>query len=49
MTLALHTLIVLALIGAAVALTITGHDAAPAWSALGAYALGAGVQTTKGP
>jgi hypothetical protein len=39
-----HTIVVVALIGAAVALTITGHDGTPAWAAIGGYAGGAGVQ-----
>lgn len=45
-----HTLIAVALIAAAVTLTVTGNDATPAWAALGAYVAGAGVQrVTSGP
>lgn len=48
MTAVLHTVIALALIGAAVALSVTGHDGTPAWAALGGYAGGAGVQKAAG-
>ena len=48
MSAVLHTVVVLALVGAAVALTVTGHDGTPAWAALGAYAAGAGVQKAAG-
>lgn len=43
-----HTVVVLALIGAAVGLSVTGHDATPAWAALGGYAGGAAVQAGVG-
>lgn len=39
-----HTVVLLALIAAAVTLTATGHDGTPAWAALGAYGAGAGIQ-----
>lgn len=40
----LHTVVIVVLIAAAVTLTLTGNDAAPAWAALVAYGVGAGAQ-----
>lgn len=48
MAAALHTVLSVALVGAAVALTVTGHDGTPAWAAFGAYIGGATVQTVAG-
>lgn len=44
MTTVAHTVVALALIAAAVVLSVTGHDGTPAWTALGGYAGGAAVQ-----
>jgi hypothetical protein len=43
-----HTLIVVALVAAAVVLQVTGNDAALAWGALGGYLGGAGIQKATG-
>lgn len=39
-----HTIVAVALIAAAVVLTVTGNDSTPAWGSLAAYIAGAGVQ-----
>lgn len=43
-----HTIVALALIGAAVALALTGHDSTPAWGALAGYGIGAGATSALG-
>lgn len=46
LTAVLHTVVVLALIAAAVVLAVTGNDATLAWTALGGYIGGSAVERT---
>lgn len=46
LTAILHTVVILALVSAAVVLAVTGNDATFAWSALGGYIGGTAVERT---